>query len=132
MDDDGIELVPHRKRSTPWDYDVVLAAAGRENLELYSGQCWWSARGAYWRAIWILEHYGLSGGLCMDLTEKRKPYGGFKTELHGVKIDGGRHHIPDGDCRRWAYMDWTTLTIAQKALATIPGKLRPVRHRKSN
>ena len=127
-DDEEITLVAHRKRSTPWDYQIVLAATERGDLELYKGQCWWLARGAYWQAIEILRRYGLSGGLCMDLTDKRKPYGGFKTELRDGNIDDSRHHIPYGGCLDWAYKRPTLKKMPEFIMATIPGMLGPKRH----
>ena len=56
----------------------------------------------------------------MDLTVDRQTYGGFST-------DADHEHIPDGECLNWAYKR-STLTVVEDFIATVPGKLGPLKH----
>lgn len=118
-----------RQRSTPYDFEVVLASNGG-SLTLYDGASYKSALAAYWQAVNTLHLVGLSGSVRMDLSEDRQPYGGFSTEIeHGRAAS---LHVPHGGCISWAYKQWSTQNIAEKMIATAPGMLRPVRHPRPN
>lgn len=115
-----------RRRSTPYDFLVALKRDGN-SLSLYSGRSYQYALAAYWQAVNTLRFLSLAGQVCMDLTENRKPYGGFLTELEaGGK--GKSLHIPSGHCVEWADGSWSGDDLARKIIATIPSMLRPIRH----
>jgi hypothetical protein len=65
----------------------------------------------------------------MDLTESRRPYGGFLTEIE----KGGTVkslHVPSGHCIDWADGGWSGEDLPKKLIATIPGMPGPIRHSK--
>ncbi len=115
-----------RRRSTPYEF-VVSLKHGANSLELYSGKSYQYALSAYWQAVNTIRFVGLSGQVRIDLTENRRPYGGFITE---IKNDGsgGSLHVPSGRCAEWADGGWSGDDLARKVIATIPGALRPIRH----
>lgn len=122
-----VSEVQLRQRSTPYDFAVWLSSqTGRSNL--YRGSSWRFAHSAYWQAVNLVRHLSHSAVIQVDLTEDGDPYGGFVTEIE----NGGDKsvHIPHGECLKWAFRSWTLLNTAEKILATIPGKLRPIRHQR--
>jgi hypothetical protein len=70
--------------------------------------------------------------MSMELTEERSPFGGFTTEIKDGKFaEWGKYrheHIPSGKCIAWAHKNWNLLDIHEKLIATVPGKLRPVKY----
>src|SRR6266404_9396842 len=73
-----------RKRSTPYTF-VVTLRRGSGFLHLYEGKSYHSALASYWQAVGTLRFVGLSGFVCMELSEGSVHYGAFTTELE----DGG-------------------------------------------
>jgi hypothetical protein len=129
MENGRTTTITVRDRSTPWDYRVVLATTKHSEFELFGGQGYMHARAAYWQAISLLQFYGLSGSLSMELTEKRQPYGGFRTEVNAGNVYQCCHHIPHGACLDWAYRRGTHWKRTPEfIIALIPGMICPRRH----
>lgn len=61
----------------------------------------------------------------MELTEARKPFGGFTTEVMGGR--GVSLHVPSGQCVQWLSKEWARENIYEKMLLTVPGTLGPLR-----
>jgi hypothetical protein len=115
-----------RRRSTPYEFVVAIRREG-DSLCLYNGRSYRYALAAYWQAVNTLRFVSSPGQVCVDLTENRKPYGGFLTERDN---DGTIKslHVPSGHCIEWADGGWSGDNLARKLIATIPGLLRPIRH----
>jgi hypothetical protein len=115
--------VPLRKRSTPYDFAVVMIR-GPETLRLFDGTSAGYAKTSYWQAVRSAAFLGLSGTIKMSVTVARKPYGSFATDLAEGKVKS--LHIPSGECAGWTVGLWSGEHLAEKKLATIPGLPGPI------
>jgi hypothetical protein len=123
-----ITEVSLRERSTPYDFAVTIAGSDG-CLDLYRGQSYKNALGAYWQAVGILRFIHSSGKVAISLSVEGQPYGGFETLVPGER---DTTHVPFGECIGWAYRKVVAKDLPEFVIATIPGMLRPIRHPRRN
>ena len=123
MKQNPITEVRLRRRSTPYDFRVLMMCDGR-SLGLYDGTSYKYALSAYWQSIRTLHFLRLSGRLLISLTTDGNPYGEFSTEFDSGKVTS--LHVPSGQCIGWAAENWLGENIYKKIIATVPGTLGPV------
>ena len=119
-----IREVPLRKRSTPYDFTVIMKRGPREK-QLYSGTSHKYAQASYWQGITVGCFLGLSGSVHITVTLAKEPYGGFATEIASGKVTESIH-IPSGKCVEWTKGSWSGQHLAEKLVATIPGMPGPI------
>jgi hypothetical protein len=125
--DNPVTEVHLRKHSTPYAFIVTLTTeAGQQRL--YKGESWRSAHDAYWQAVRVTRHFTQTAIVRNDLKENGEAFGGFVTEIKNGNVDSDCHHIPHGECLKWAYRKWTLGNTPEKILCMIPGMLRPRKH----
>ena len=125
MDSNPITEVPLRRRSTPYDFRVIMNS-NESSLGLYNGRSYKSALDAYWQGVRTLHFLHQSGRVSLNLSRDKQPYGSFHTEFnHG---SASSLHVPSGRCVEWADERWSGENIEEKMIATVPGTLSPIRH----
>jgi hypothetical protein len=120
--DNPVTEVPLRKRSTPYDFAVIITHQGRA-LTTYEGASAKFAQSAYWQAVNTLTFLRASGTIELAVTLSKKTYGRFLTEVDIGVVSS--LHVPTGECVAWMSGSWSGDHLSEKLLATIPGMPSP-------
>ena len=118
----AISYVPVRKRSSPYNFTVVMELAERSD-PLYDGRSFKYAMAVYWNSAWVV---GLTRGTAtvrLVVKEKRRDMGGFLTRITAGTVKKEDLHAAYGDCQHWGNLPWSERHLVEKLVSTIPGTL---------
>jgi hypothetical protein len=119
----SVTEVPLRKRSTPYDFAVIMAR-GPEERRLYKGSSARYAKNSYWQGVQVATFLGLRGSVRLTVILGDEHYGDFTTEIDGGKVSS--MHVPSGKCAEWTVDSRAGVHLAEWLLATMPGVPGPL------
>lgn len=119
-DNARITLVPLRRRSSPYTFDLAIELPERSQ-KLYQGRSYKYALFAYWNAIKVVGLLRATATIRLVVGQDRQDKGGFFTDIQAGIAQNEGFHAAYGDCREWRNQNWDAQHLVEKLISTVPG-----------